>query len=196
MRRKFYEARAYKPKISAWILRQIQNLYAIESKLRKRRASPAERERVRLIESLPIYQRLEKALKVLTLKRKVLPKSNLGKAISYALGQWEKLKPCFLDGRLEIDNNLIENGIRPTKLGAKNWLFMGSESAGQSNAIWYTLIESCRRRKVDPWAYLVWIFTELPSVKVKADTFGQYTPEAYAAHLASIRSSKLQQNAS
>jgi hypothetical protein len=81
---------------------------------------------------------------------------------------------------LEIDNNLIENGIRPTKLGAKNWLFMGSETAGQTNAIWYTLIESCRRRRVDPWKYLVWIFEELPRVKVTAQTFTNYTPKAYA----------------
>ncbi len=54
--------------------------------------------------------------------RKVLPKSNLGKAIDYAFGQWPRLQTCFMDGRLEIDNNLIGNGIRPTKLGAKNWL--------------------------------------------------------------------------
>ncbi|MFC4992517.1 IS66 family transposase [Rubritalea tangerina] len=180
VRRKFYEARAYKPYISTWIIKQIQNLYAIESKLRKQRASPVERERIRLVESLPIYRRLEKALKMLVTKRKVLPQSNLGKAIHYALGQWDKLERCFFDGRLEIDNNLIENGIRPTKLGAKNWLFMGSHDAAQTNAIWYTLIESARRRKVDPWHYLVWLFTELPKIKVTKDTFAQYTPEAYA----------------
>ena len=84
---------------------------------------------------------------------------------------------------MEIDNNLVENGIRPTKLGAKNWLFMGSETAGQINAIWFTLIESCRRRKVDPWKYLVWIFEELPTVKVKKGTFASYTPMAYARKL-------------
>lgn len=95
-----------------------------------------------------------------------------------------------MDGRLEIDNNLIENGIRPTKLGAKNWLFMGSEAAGQTNAIWYTLIESCRRRKIDPWKYLVWIFEELPKVKVTADTFASYTPKAYAKSLSKPRLKK------
>jgi hypothetical protein len=83
--------------------------------------------------------------------------------------------------------------IRPTKLSAKNpppprlrriaWLFMGSEEAGQSNAIWYTLIESCRRRKIDPWKYLVWIFEELPKVKVTAGTFASYTPKAYTDKL-------------
>jgi hypothetical protein len=78
---------------------------------------------------------------------------------------------------------LIENGIRPTKLGAKNWLFMGIEAAGQTNAIWYTLTESCRRCRVDPWKYLVWILEELPKVKVSAGTFASYTPKAYAKSL-------------
>jgi hypothetical protein len=60
---------------------------------------------------------------------------------------------------------------------------MGSETAGQTNAIWYTLIESCRRRRVDPWKYLVWIFEELPKAKVTAETFASHTPKAYAASL-------------
>jgi hypothetical protein len=67
---------------------------------------------------------------------------------------------------------------------------MGSETAGQTNAIWYTLIESCRRRKVDPWKYLVWIFEELPKVKVTAGTFASYTPNAYAKSLSKPRLKK------
>lgn len=168
VRRKFYEAKDHKPKLSAWFLRQIQHLYHIEAQLSQRRAGPAERDSVRIWQSLPIYRRLGKALLTIRTQRTILPQSPLGKAIDYTLGQWSKLERCFKDGRLEIDNNLIENGIRPTKLGAKNWLFMGSETAGQTNAIWYTLIESCRRRKIDPWKYLVWIFDELPCVKVTA----------------------------
>ena len=155
----------------------------IEAKLRKQRAGPAQRERTRCHQSRPIYQRLGKALRLIKISHKILPKSQLGRAIDYALGQWTKLEPCFRDGRIEIDNNLIENGIRPTKLGAKNWLFMGSERSGQTNAIWYTLIESCRRRQLDPWKYLVWIFEELPKTKVVATTFSDHTPEAYAKKL-------------
>lgn len=192
VRRKFFEAKDHKPKLCAWFLRQIQNLYQIEAQLRRRRTGPAERERIRISQSLPIYRRLGKALWKIKAARHILPKSNLGKAIDYTLGQWPKLERCFMDGRLEIDNNLIENGIRPTKLGAKNWLFMGSETAGQSNAIWYTLIESCRRRRVDPWKYLVWIFEELPQVKVTAETFASYTPKAYAK---SLRKSRLKKTA-
>lgn len=183
VRRRFHEAKDHQPKLSGWFLRQIQNLYHIEANLRAKRAGPAERERVRHHQSLPIYQRLGKALWKIKSKRTVLPKSPLGKAIDYTLGQWSKLEQCFRDGRVEIDNNLIENGIRPTKLGAKNWLFMGSERAGQTNAIWFTLIESCRRRGLDPWRYLVWLFEELPKTKVTADTFASHTPGAYAGKL-------------
>lgn len=190
VRRKFYEAKDHKPKLTGWFLRQIQNLYHIETQLRQRRGGPAQRECVRAWQSLPIYRRLGKALLAIRTKRHILPQSDLGKAIDYTLGQWPKLEGCFKDGRLELDNNLSENGIRPTKLGAKNWLFMGSKSAGQINAIWYTLIESCRRRGIDAWKYLVWIFEELPRETVTADTFANYTPSAYAANLRQDRRKK------
>ena len=183
VRRKFHEASNHRPKLSGWFLRQIQHLYRIESALRSQRAGPAERESVRHWQSLPIYRRMGLAMWKIKTKRVVLPQSSLGKAIDYALGQWSKLEKCFQDGRLEIDNNLIENGIRPTAVGKKNWLFMGSERAGQTNAIWFSLIESCRRRQLDPWRYLVWLFEELPTVKVMAGTFSQYTPSAYEAKL-------------
>ena len=183
VRRKFFEAKDHKPKLTGWFLRQIQNLHRIQAQLRSSRAGPSGRERIRRWQSLPIYKRLGKALWKIKSKRTALPQSPLGKAIGYALGQWPKLEACFMDGRLEIDNNLIENGIRPTKPGAKNWLFTGSEEAGQSNAIWFTLIESCRRRKIDPWKYLVWILEELPKLKVTADTFANHTPAAYAEKL-------------
>ncbi len=70
----------------------------------------------------------------------------MGKAITYALGQWSSLQHYLTDGRLEIDNNLVENAIRPTALGKKNWLFFGEAVAGERSAIIYTVIESCRSR--------------------------------------------------
>ena len=68
------------------------------------------------------------------------------------------------DGRVEIDNNLVENAIRPTALGKKNWLFMGAADAGERGAIIYTIIESCRRRDLDPYAYLKDVLTRLPNM--------------------------------
>lgn len=66
------------------------------------------------------------------------------------------------NGRVEIDNNLVENAIRPTAIGKKNWLFFGEADAGQRSAIMYTIIESCRRREIDPYAYLRDVLTRLP----------------------------------
>ena len=77
----------------------------------------------------------------------------LGGAIDYALGQWRTLEVYLADGRVEIDNNLVENAIRPTAIGKKNWLFVGEAAAGDRSAIIYTIIESCRRRDLDPYAY-------------------------------------------
>jgi transposase len=82
------------------------------------------------------------------------------------------------DGRLEIDNNLIENAIRPTAIGKKNWRFIGEAEAGQRGAILYTIIESCRSRGIDPHAYLRDVLTRLPHLtnwQIK-----DITPEAWA----------------
>jgi hypothetical protein len=93
-----------------------------------------------------------------------LPQSLPGQAIDYALGQWPTLEVFLKDGRIEIDNNLVENAIRPTALGKKNWLFIGDADAGQRSAIVYTLIENCRRRRLDPFAYLRDVLTRLPNM--------------------------------
>lgn len=92
-----------------------------------------------------------------------LPRSAFGKAIDYALSNWTLLSAYLRDGRLEIDNNLVENAIRPTALGKKNWLFFGEAEAGERSAILYTIIECCRRRGIDPLTYLRDVLTRLPS---------------------------------
>lgn len=101
--------------------------------------------------------------------RRILPQSSLGQAISYALGQWESLAVYLQDGTIEIDNNLVENAIRPTALGKKNWLFFGDAQAGQRSAVLYTIIESCRRRGVEAYAYLRDVLTRLPTMTNLAD---------------------------
>ena len=110
--------------------------------------------------------------------KRALPKSLLGQAIDYALGQWPSLLLYLDDGRLEIDNNLVENSIRPTALGKKNWLFFGCAEAGQRGAVIYTIIESCRRRGIDPFAYLRDVLTRLPSMTTAQ--VKDVTPAAWA----------------
>ncbi len=163
VRRKFYEARAQSPKVTGWFLRQIQLLYQVEAQLREQKAGPKLRAALRASASRWNVERLHRAL--IRHKTRHLPKSLLGQAIDYALGQWPTLEVYLGDGRVEIDNNRVENAIRPTAVGKKNWLFMGEAGAGQRGAILYTVVESCRRRGLDPYAYLKDVLTRLPDMK-------------------------------
>ncbi len=162
VRRKFHESLESAPRLAGWILRQLQHLYAIEARLRDSKAGPALRLAVRAHQSRPIVERLERVFLRLKASGKQLPQSPLGTALDYALGQWTALQVFLSDGRVEIDNNLVENAIRPTALGKKNWLFIGEANAGDRSAILYTIIESCRRRGIEPYAYLREVLRRLP----------------------------------
>ena len=164
VRRKFYEARESSPRLAGWLLGQIQQLYRIEARLREHRAGTALREAIRASESRPVVKRIERALIKLKASGRHLPQSPLGTAMDYTLGQWRTLEIYLGDGRVEIDNNNVENAIRPTAIGKKNWLFVGDAGAGQRGAIIYTLIECCRRRGQDPFAYLRDVLTRLPNM--------------------------------
>lgn len=178
VRRKFVEALESSPRTAGWILRQLQHLYRVEAGLRERRASPKLREAMRAWQSRPIIQRLERVLLHLKSGGRHLPQSPLGNALDYTLGQWSTLTVFLKDGRIEIDNNLVENAIRPTALGKKNWLFVGEADAGERGAILYTVIESCRRRGLDPHAYLRDVLTRLPNLTNRQ--IPEVVPQAWA----------------
>jgi hypothetical protein len=178
VRRKFYEAQEQSPKVSDWLLRQIQNLYQVEANLREYRAGPKLRQALRASRSLIIVERLKRAMVRLKSSGRYLPQSLLGQAIDYALSQWPSLEVFLKDGRIEIDNNLVENAIRPTALGKKNWLFIGDADAGQRSAIIYTVIENCRRRSLDPFTYLRDVLTRLPNMT--NHQIPEITPQAWA----------------
>ena len=78
-----------------------------------------------------------------------------------SLENWESLIKYVSNGRIEVDNNGVENAIRPTAIGKKNWLFFGDAEAGQRSAVIYTIIESCRRRGIDPHEYLRDVLTRI-----------------------------------
>jgi transposase len=120
VRRGFFEALDSAPKEAAWILVQIGHLYRIEAELRKQRAGVALRDAYRSSQSRPVIRRIQQALERWQSTRRFLPQSSMGKAVSYALGQWESLEVYVQDAQIEIDNNLVENAIRPTALG-KNY---------------------------------------------------------------------------
>jgi transposase len=185
VRRKFYESIESSPKTASWIVRQIQQLYQIESGLRDHRAGPQLRSSVRAHQSRPIVDRLQRVLVKLKTNGRQLPQSPLGGAIDYTLGLWSTLTVYLADGRVEIDNNLVENAIRPTAIGKKNWLFVGDAEAGERSAIIYTVIESCRRRGLDPYAYLKDVLTRLPHMTNRQ--IPEVTPEAWGKSQRSVQ---------
>jgi hypothetical protein len=168
-RRKFHEAFAIGQTLAAGPLATIQQLYQIETGLRQTHADAAERKRSRRENAAPLLQILKTQLVALRQHPQVLPKGKLGRAIDYTLAIWERLNIYVEHGCLEIDNNWIENGIRPTAIGKKNWLFMGGETTGQRSAIIYTLVECARRHGHDPEAYLAAILERLPAMTNQDD---------------------------
>ena len=113
------------------------------------------------------------------MRGQILPKSNFGKTIAYALERWEELEAYAYEGRVEINDNPCERSIRPTAVGKKNWLFIGEAHAGNRSAIVYTPIECCRRRGIDPFAYLKHGLTRLPAAT--NCMIGELMPGAWAA---------------
>jgi len=183
-RRKFHESLEAAPQQAGWLLLQIQHLYRIEKQLREAKAGPQQRQAVRASQSRMIIERIHRALSRIKLKGRHLPQSALGKAIDYTLTMWPMLTVYLEDGRVEIDNNPVENAIRPTAIGKKNWLFIGEAEAGQRSAILFTIIEACRSRGIDPQTYLREVLTRLPTLTNRQ--IKDVTPEAWA---------KAQQNA-
>jgi len=162
-RRKFVEALEERPNEAGLLVTEIRKLYLIERHARDECLVAEQRRRLRQEKSAPILAAFK--LRLEELRPGCLPQSPLGKAIRYALAEWEPLNRYLQDGRLEIDNNLTENAIRPSAIGKKNWLFIGHPEAGWRSAVIYSVIASCRRRGIDPWEYVRDVLKRLPGMK-------------------------------
>jgi transposase len=145
---------------ASYALSQIQKLYAIEGNARQADLSDEQRYVLRQERAVPVLEELHTWL--LEQTAAVLPKSLIGKAIAYSLRRIKTLSLYTTDGRLEIDNNLIENTIRPIALGRKNYLFAGSHTAAQRIAVFYSLLGSCKLHSIEPYSYLKDILERLP----------------------------------
>jgi transposase len=141
-------------------LSYIKKLYKLEKDARKNVFSPEEIYRMRQDEAKPILVDFEKWL--LKKKLQTPPKGLLGKAVSYSLNQWHRLIGYIEDGRLTPDNNMAENSIRPFVVGRKNWLFSGTPEGAEASALLYSLIETAKVNKLEPYTYLRYIFERLP----------------------------------
>lgn len=140
------------------ILQAIAPLYQIESCLKEQAATQAQIRETRQRESLPILEALK--VQLIEVRRAHLPKSLTGKACDYALKIWDRVQVYCQRGDLQIDNNLIENAIRPSAIGKKNWLFIGHPSAGKRSAIIYSIVISCQRHGICPDQYLRKVLTD------------------------------------
>jgi len=151
-RREFEKALHNDHERAAYVLIQIQSLYAVERAAKDRNLSASERLQLRLELSRPVFDHLHQYLKTELLQ--VLPKSAIGGAIAYSLNRWQKLERFLQDGDIEIDNNLVENAIRPVALGRKNYLFAGNHEAAQRIAIIYSFTACCKKNDVNPQTWL------------------------------------------
>ena len=161
-RRRFYAAVRENSAIAVWFIGQIRLLYRIEDEAR--RLLPAERHALRQARAPEIWTTLKE--KAEDLRPTLLPQSTLGKAVNYFLNEYDALIGYLQDGRFEIDNNLIENAIRPIAVGRKRWLFIGHPAAGWRSAVIYSLLLSCRRRGINPHEYLTDILGRLPTLTI------------------------------
>lgn len=158
-RRKFYDTLVHYPTEAKRILALIGGLYAVESRAKKLRVSDEKRLAWRQRFSRRRLERLRRYLDELSVQ--VLPKSPLGKAITYTLKNWKALNRYTEAAWLSIDNNLSERQIKQLVIGRKNWMFAGSEDAARNAAVLFSIIASCKLVGVDPFAYLRDILTRL-----------------------------------
>jgi transposase len=163
-RRYFFNAKDDSP-FAAQIIMKIKELYRIEAQLRTAKASHKERATCRRKESRQILDEIKISLDQERFNHR--PKSLTGKAISYTLKLWDELVRYADTGHIEIDNNLVENCIRPTAIGKKNWLFFGSPDSGWQSAVIFSILETCRKLNIDQGEYLHDLFTQLPTLTAR-----------------------------
>lgn len=163
-RRKFDEAKDNDQSRSSYALTEIQRLYALERLAKDDGLSAEQRLALRQEQSVPILADLKSWM--LENYRAVLPKSTIGQALHYSLERWDKLMLYATNGNLEIDNNLVENAIRPVAIGRKNYLFAGSHNGARRAAMLYSFLGTCKINDVNPFEWLRNVLAEIPTAPV------------------------------
>ena len=177
-RRYFEKALDNDHKRASYAIKLIQELYAIERKCKERSVDGNTKQRYRERYTAPVLIQMKQWLD--DNLNQVLPKSSIGKAIAYTIKIWKNLERYVLDPRFEIDNNLIENSIRPLALGRKNYLFAGSHKAAQNIAMMYSFFASCKVNQVEP---LEWLTHTLENIlEHKANKLSELLPHNYKSN--------------
>lgn len=172
-RRKFEQALDYDQEKAGSIMQKIQELYAIERQAREAGLSTDQRKELRLDRSLPIMNQLGKLMT--EMNKTAVPKSPMGIALNYATQRWDNLLNYLYDGSLEIDNNWVENAIRPCTLGRKNYLFAGSHEGAKRAAIFYSFFGTCKKNNVNPYEWLKKVLEMIP--EYPANKIGDLLPQ-------------------
>ncbi len=165
LRRKFYESLSVDKARATYALNLIQQLYAIERKMKEDHLSAEARNEIRQTKSKALMNKFKEWMD--TEYPKVLPKSLIGEAIKYGLRQWDKLIVFTTDQKLHIDNNLTENSIRPLALGRKNYLFAGSHKGAERIAMMYSFFATCKKQNVNPRNWLQQTLEKIPDYPIK-----------------------------
>ena len=175
-RRKFVDIfQSQQSQIAEEAIKRIALLYKLEKAARGK--PPEERAALRQRDTKPVFDELETWLDAQL--NRISGKSELAKAIRYALGRMKKMRGYLENGFLELDNNSAERSIRCVALGRKNFLFVGSEGGGKAAAIAYTLIETAKLNGVDPQAWLTWVLAQIADHKITR--LNELLPWRYAA---------------
>jgi len=143
------------------VIKWIGKLYQIESLAREQGFDFAARKKLRQDQAPPILQKIHKLITQATPSSK----SAIGKAMSYAINQWEELNKYVNYGEAEIDNNWVENQIRPFAIGKKNWMFLGNERAAKTAAFFYSILQTCRMNNIDARKYLIYVLLQAGKIR-------------------------------
>jgi transposase len=163
IRRRWYKAAEESCAEAIWFIGQIRQLYRIEDETRD--LSHVERKVIRRQKAPALWRAMKRRALELKANPRFLPQSSLGKAVKYFLNEYTAVVGYLRDGQFQIDNNNVENDVRPSVVGRKRWLFIGHPDAGWRSAVIYTIIQSCRRRGLNPQEYLTDVLGRLPAMK-------------------------------
>ena len=172
-RRKFESALSYDAEKAGLVMGKIQKLYEIEREAKEAGLSSDQRKELRLEKSLPIMNELGK--KIAEMRKTAIPKSPMGLALDYSINRWDNLLNYLYDGSLEIDNNWVENAIRPNALGRKNYLFAGSHEGAKRAAMFYSFFGTCKKNNVNPYLWLKKVLEVIPDYP--ANKIGDLLPQ-------------------
>jgi len=158
--RKYRDAIEHEPEHAKGMMKLISELYKLEEKWDLSEVSPSKRKLLRQEKSIPIAKKIKDKLDAYAVDM-TIPNNDFRVALNYTANQWPELIECLNHGHTRLDTNLLESKFRPTKIGAKNWMFIGHPDAGQKSAIIYSILQTCTIHRINPYDSLTDVLGKL-----------------------------------